>query len=309
MKNLWISLPLSLICLSVQANTITVASPAPAAKTAAPAAPGASTTSAVNTSVAAAPAAAAPAPNKLSASLTLGAEYGMQAMQQPDGTRSQGLTYNIKPGMSYGDYTIKVDEYYDHDLIDPASDDGDKWSDPNTIITRKGWEPSKYIKLSPQASVVVPTKRSTREEVGLLYSVSAALGVGLQTKALGWDAWSLGYQLQLTKSMTQYDTNAKTNAPSNNFKIRNRITFGYQITDSISFFNLFDFRSNYSVNGVVTNSFLTLQSIGYDINENVSVSIGHNNDSPYLKSETYESNLKLQDEANSNYTLGIEMNI
>lgn len=307
MKNLLITVPLSLICLFAQAATTPAPAPASTAAKPATAAPGAATTSAVNTSVAAAPAAAEP--KHLSASLTLGAEYGIQGQQQPEGTRSQGMTYNIKPGLSYGDYTIKVDEYWDQDLVDPASGNGDAWSDPNTIITRKGWDLGKYIKLSPQASFVLPTKTATRSEVGLIYSVSAAAGLALQTKALGMDAWSFGYQLQYTKTETQYDTNAKTGAPSNNFKIRNRITFGYQITDSIAFFNLFDFRSNYSVNGVVTNSFLTLQSIGYDINENVSVSIGHNNDSPYLKNDTYEPNLKLYDEAKSNYTVGIEMNI
>lgn len=312
MKNLWISLPISLICLFAQAQTTTTTTASTPAPTAAKApakttAPGAATTSAVNTSVAAAP---TEEPKKsVSFGLGLGAEYGWQAQQQPDGTRGQSMTYNIAPTMSYGDYTLKSDQYFEQDLIDSNASQSEAWTDPNLILSKKSVPLGQYFKFGPSATVVFPMKDSSRNAVGALYTVSGAATISVNTKALNMDAWSFGYQISATRYFTQFETRADNGNPNAFSRLRNRLTFGYQIMDKLSFFNLFDFNSNYSVNGVVTNSFFSLQSIGYDLTDSLNISVGHANSGSVLKAKTYENNLKMYDEKGSFYSLGLSLSI
>ena len=312
MKNaFWISLPVSLLCIYAQANTITVATtapPTPAAMTTTGTAalPGASETSAVSTTVAK-PEEKKDAPS-VKYALALSAEYDLQAQTQPDGSRTQSMNYMLKPSLSYGEYTVRVEEYFAQDLQDTKGIGSNSWTDPAFSMSKKAWTVGLF-KLAPGAGLVLPFKDSTRNEVGLLYSMSGSLGVSLDTKALAMDAWSFGYQILVGKTFTQFDTNAKSGNPSADHKFRNRLTFGYKFTDALSFFNLFDFTSAYTVNGVVTNSFFSLQSLGYDLTDNISISFSHTNGGPYLKGDTYENNLKLYSEEDSGYALGIELDI
>lgn len=232
--------------------------------------------------------------------------YSLQAKTQTDGSRSQSMSHSFKPGMSYGIYRMGASIDYEQDLIDTQ---GDAWSDPVLTLSRKAWTLNKYLKMGPSATLLLPLKESTRNDEGLQYAVRGALTLSLDTAALGMDKWSLGYQISANKKFQNFETNAATNSPNNSHSFRNRFTVGYGITDALSLFGMFDFNSNYSVNGVVTNSFFHLQSIGYSFTDNISASFSHSNGGPYLKSVTYENNLKFFDDANSSYSLGLEVSI
>lgn len=288
--NLWISLPVTMLCLSANAQTTTtttVATTAPAA-----------------TSTTAAPKKEEAAAAKFGFVYDLG--YSLQSQTQKDGSRSQGLSQTFKPTMKYGEYSTFASIDHDQDLLDSAGG-GNVWADPVFGISKKAWTLGEYFKLGPSMSLLLPLKDATRNEVGLIYNVGGALSLSLNTKALGMDAVSLGWQISANKNFTNYDTNAKTGSPNTSHRMRNRLTFGYDFNDTYSFFNMFDFNSTYSVNGVVTNSFFTLQSFGYAVNDNISLSLSHANGGPFLKSGTYQNNLKLYDEENSSYSFGLEV--
>jgi hypothetical protein len=295
LKKIWITLPISLLCALAQADTVTIAQPAPANTLAAPAAA---------TSTAAAPK-KEEAPS-VKYNFTYEAGYTVQSQTQPDGSRSQSGSHGFKPGLSYGEYRAGATFEYEQDLIDSEAD---TWSDPVLTLSKKAWVLNDYLKLGPSGALVLPLKDSTRNEVGLMYGISGALTLSLNTKTLGMDSWSLGYQLSMAKNFTSFDTNAKTGNPNRSYRIRNRITTGYNLPADFSLFAMFDFNSDYSINGVVTNSFLALQSLGYSINDNVSLSFSHANGGAYLKSSTYENNLKLYDTENSSYSLGLEVSL
>lgn len=300
--NFWISLPLSLLCAIANANTTTtastttttVASTAPATTaTAAPAA----------TSTATAPKKEEPPSVKFGVSYEAG--YSMQAQTQPDGTRGTSLSHGLTPSMGYGDYRSTLSISYEQDLNDSASNG---FADPVIGLSKKAWTLNKYLKLGPSGTLVLPMTDASKNKVGLMYNIGGALSLSLITKELGMDKWSMSYQMALNKNFTNYDTKAD-GSPQNSHKLRNRVSVGYTITDSLSFFNMFDFNSSYSVNGVVTNSFFSLQSFGYGINDNVSVSMSHSNGGAYLKSGTYENNLKFFDSENSYYGLSVEVSL
>lgn len=307
----WISLPVSIICLFANAQTTTTTATTSTASTPAKSTVSAPATSAVKTAgtpSVATSTVAAPVKTedpKVKFNLIYGLGYTLQAQTQPDGSRSQSLGHDFTPGVSYGDYSGFAAISYSQDLIDSGTTGS--WSDPVFGVGKKAWTLGDYFKLGPSASVMLPMTDSTKNEVSLLYNLGAALKLSLNTKTLGLDALSVAYQLGMNRNFTRFDTNAKSGAPNQAYRIRNRFDIGYSITDALSFFNRLDFDSNYSVNGVLTNKFNHFQSFSYAINDNLSTSITHSNSGAYLKSQTYENNLKFFDSSSSEYSVGLEL--
>lgn len=310
LKKLWLSVPVSLFCVLANAQTVTTASStpnntlAPAKSAAKPAKP----------AVAAAPAAATSATEakkeeekKASFSLDLGMGYETQVQKQADGSRSEELTYTIMPGMSYGDYTISMFNLYIQDLKDTGSTGS--FIDPNYLFSRKGWTLNEYFRLSPSGVIVLPMTETSKNN-GLLYIVGGALSLSLQTKALGLDAWSMSYYVGYNRNMTQFSTNAKGD-PYTAYRLRQRINVGYKFTDSLSLATRFEFDANYSAveAGVVKNAFYTYQTLSYSVNDNVSVSFGHNNAGAALTGPNYENNIKLFNPTSSTYSLGVDLSL
>jgi hypothetical protein len=298
--NLWISLPLSMICVLANAQgtastTTTTATTASATSTAAPAA----------TSTAAAPK-TEEAP-KVGYKISYEASYSLQAQTQPDGSRSQSLAHSFSPGLTYGLYSASLALEYSQDLLDSGNPDSNQWSDPVLALGRKSIPLGEYFKFGPSATLTLPMTDNSKNNVGTKYNIAAAASLSLNTKAVGLDNWSLSYQLAASKIFTDFDTNAKTGNPNPSHRFRNRFSLGYNFTESLSFFNMFDFNSNYNVNGTVTNSFFSLQSLGYSITDNISASLSHTNGGAYLKSGSYENNLKVYDSESSTYNVGLEV--
>lgn len=302
--NYWISLPLlSTICLFANANTTTTAS---------------TTTTTVATTAPATPATAAPAaatsttaapkkeePPSVKYGITYEAGYSMQAQTQPDGTRSQALSHSFTPSLSYGEYRSSVSIGYEQDMNNSASNG---FGDPVFALSKKAWTLGKYLKLGPSGTLMLPMTDASKNKTGLMYNIGGALGLSLITKEIGMEKLSASYQIAVNKNFTNYDTNSSGN-PQTSHRLRNRVSIGYGITDTISFFNMFDFNSSYSVNGVVSNSFFSLQSFGYSVNDNVSMSFAHSNGGAYLKTGTYENNLKFFDSESSTYSLALEVSL
>lgn len=232
--------------------------------------------------------------------------YSMQAKAQPDGSRSQSLSHEFVPSMSYGEYNAFAYMGYNQDLV-ATNENG--WSDLILGAGKKAWTLSEYLKLGPSITLVQPLTNRSRNEIGLLYAFSAALKLTLNTKTLGMDAFKLSYQGQISRANLQYDTNAKTGAPNRLHGYRSRINIGYDITDALSFSTQFDFNSNYSVNGIVSNTFSHSQTLGYTLNDHASLSFTHSNEGPYLKTGTYENNLKFFNDEDSSYSIGLGLSI
>ena len=347
-KSLWISVPLSLICISANAatpapststasapkapaatapqSTITPAAaqsatPAPqagstitpaAAQSATTAAPAASTAvkapvkKAAATSTTKAPAPKAVEAPKVGYSLIFDTNYTLQASTQPNGKRSQSQDYSLIPGISYGDYSGNVTFTYEQDLVDSTSDG---FADPAFGASRKAWELNKYFKLGPSVALVLPMTDDTKNNVGLLYNIGAALSLSLNTKTLGWDAWSISTSVAFNRNFTKYDTKAEDGNPNTMYRIRQRYNVGYAFTDKLSLSTRFQFDSNTSVGGIVRNSFLHWQALGYAITDNVEVNFTHANSNSLYKPTTYESNLNFYDEQKSNYSIGMTVSI
>lgn len=335
-NNLWISIPLSVLCLnatvanaaSTQTTTTTtrVARPAqaPAAGSTstaqAPTAPTPTvnavaprpTTNAVKakaagTSTVKAPAKKEEPPPTVSYGLTFDTNYSLQATQQSDGTRSQGQDFSLIPSIKYGKYSANVTFTYEQDLADSAASGG--FADPAFGFSRSGWDVNSYLKISPSLSLILPMTDNSKNNVGLIYNVGGALAFSLNTKTLGWDNWSMSYVPSYTRNFTNYDTKLKDGSPNTMYRIRNRFNLGYSFTDKLSLATRFQLDSNYSVGGIVRNGFMHFQSLAYAVTEIVEVNVTHTNSATMYKAQTYESNLKFYDETNSTYSVGMTVSL
>lgn len=296
--NLWITLPLSMIC--VLANAQGTASTT-------------TTTATTATTTAAAPAATstAAAPKKEEApsvkyGLYMETNYTLQAVTQKDGSRSQGQDFSISPSMSYNDYNGSVFITYAQDLVDSKSSPG--FFDPSFSLSRKGWKLNDLLTLSPSGSLILPMSDNSKNNVGLMYNVGGALSLSLNSKYLGLDSWKFSMSLGYNRNFTNFDTNA-SGTPNTAHRVRQRYNVGYSFTDALSLSTRFQFDSNYSTQNIVRNSFMHYQSLGYALNDNVEVSFTHTNSGSLLKPETYESNLKFFDDASSEYSVGVSLSL
>jgi hypothetical protein len=311
LKKLWLSLPLSMICMFAQAQTVTTASSTPT-NTLAPAKSG---TTMSKSSVTAAPTAGTSTTEvkkeedpKVKFGMSIAGSYGTQVQKQADGTRKESITYEFTPSIAYDKYTFMIYTAYEQDLKDTGSNGS--FLDPSYILSRAGWTLNDYFKLSPGAVLVLPVSDDAKNNRNLLYSVTGNLTLGLQTKALGLDALSVSYMLGYTGNNTQFSTTA-AGEPLTAYRIRNRLNVGYKFTDKFSLATRFQMDSNYSAveAGVVKNSFLHFQSFAYALTDNLEISAGHSNDGSLLKGPDYKNNLKFFDEESSSYSVGLELSL
>lgn len=295
--NLWISLPLSMICLIANAQTASTTTTTATTATTTAAAPAATST------------AAAPKEEKAPSvkfGISYDAEYALQAQTQPDGSRSQNLSHTFTGTMGYGEYNSFASMTYDQDLIDSKAS---AWGDAALGLSKKAWTLGTYLKLGPSISLALPLTDATRNATGLQYAVGGGLKLSLVSKALGMDSFSASHAVSVTKYFTNFDTTSTGN-PSRAYRLRNQTVLGYSITDSISIEGLGRFDSNYSVNGVVTNFFILQESISYSLNDNMSVGFSHANAANYLNSaKDYENNLKLYDSESSSYSVSLSVSL
>ena len=294
LKNLWKTLPISLVCALAQANTITVATPA-ANNTLAPAA---------STSTTAAPK-AEEAP-KWSFRMGIGPSYTMGAQAKPDGSRSESLSTSFTPSVGYGNWTLMLFELYSQDLKNASG--GGNFIDPMLFLSRKSIPLGDYLSIGLGANLTIPMTDSTKNNVNLLYGIGGSAQLNLNTKTLGMDAWKISYYLAGNRNFTQFSTTS-AGEPITMGRIRQRINVGYGFTENFSLSTRFEFDSNYSAEGVVRNKFMHYETLGYQITDSIGISAGHTNANTLLDGTTYQSNLKFFDENTSEYSVGLDISL
>ncbi len=247
----------------------------------------------------------------VSFSFALNSSYNIQAEKQSDGTRAEYLQHEINPLVKISDYTLQGFFYYYDDLKAPATNE---WQDSFIALNKAPWNLGDYFTLAPGLALTLPLSKASREVVSSKYSVGASLALGLNTKNMGLDAFSVTYSLGYTKMYSDYETNIK-NEPSTNYRIRQRLTLGYQITDALSFKTRFQYDSSYSYANVVRDAFLHFQVFEYQFTEHISANIGHANaGNSYLVKESendyyLQNNVKFFDPETSEYSIGIGLSI
>lgn len=242
-------------------------------------------------------------------SLDYDISYNTQAEKQADGSRSEYISHNFIPKVSIGNYNIFGDIYYNDDIKSPSANE---WQDSALVVNRKAFEWGRYVTFTPAGLFVFPLQKSSREDAGIKYAFGPIGTFGLNTKNMGLDALTLNYYLAYAKYVTEFKTKPNGD-PSADYRIRQRINFGYQFTDWLSFKSRFQFDSGYSNQGVVKNAYLHYEALEFQITEKISTYIMHATASGvYTISEAggdilFENDLKFYDPKNSELAIGLTL--
>jgi hypothetical protein len=166
-------------------------------------------------------------------------------------------------------------------------------------------KPLGAIKFTPMLGVELPFSKESRENRGINYIVDTAMTFSLDTKSLGMENLTLSYQALYGYFQNDYTTRAN-GEPATQSKIVQTLTTTYSLKP-ITFAVIFQFVSNFSYDNVIRSGFLHVESISYSVNDSLGFSIYHYNKGSYLKSKTYENNLKAYDQESSMFGISTDL--
>ncbi|MBC7743295.1 MAG: hypothetical protein H7061_13945 [Bdellovibrionaceae bacterium] len=240
-----------------------------------------------------------------SLALDISPTYSIQGEKQTDGSQSQFMYYELNPKIEFTTYKIVGAFFYNQNLIDAKDHD---WDDSALNLTRKSFEPFTYLLITPFLSYGLPLSKKSREVALLTSTLGTSFVFGLNSKAWGSPELTLNYSLGYTKMFSKSNTNAK--GESNvDFRIRQRVNFGYALTDAVSFKMRFEFNSLYNYSNEISNAFLHYEQIEYKFNDYFGMNLGHTNSGGLFNPETYENNLKAYDSKSSEFYLGCTVSL
>lgn len=219
-----------------------------------------------------------------------------------DGTRSDNMEALIAPTLKTPVGQITLKETLSKDLNNPESTE-DGASDASVIYGFPAsdweWSPPYVLTLNPTLSAVIPLSRLSRITTQLQTALVGGVSFGIRPDGLHQTEgnWSLAIGLTAGRNFHPYSEDIKGRV-LNQYSSNQTLNIGYAIFDwsfSFEFIN----RSRWTYQNNVKQTFVASQEIGYAINQNLSVSVGHTNEASALKADASESNLNLIDENTS----------
>lgn len=254
-------------------------------------------------------AAAKPAPEKKLVKLSMDYDlsYNAQMQTQENNARDEYLVHELMPKITIDNYSIMGDFLYRDDRKDTSANE---WQDSAVVLSRKSWELGRIFTLAPALTTVLPLSKKSREDAGIKYLIGPTLTLGLNTKNLGLDSFKLNYAVRYLKYQTEFKTKPNGD-PSGESQIRQRVTAIYQFTDKFSATGVFDYKSGYSTENTIRNSYWHAEVLGYQITDMFALYIAHSTGgSVYSISENavgyvlFENDLKFYDPKASEIAIG-----
>lgn len=236
--------------------------------------------------------------------------YNGQMQEQENHARDEYIIHELMPKITIDKYSLLGDFLYKDDQKDPS---GNEWQDSALVLNRKSWELGHLFTLGPALNLILPLSKKSREDSGIKYLFGPTLTLGLNTKNLGLDSLRLSYSVRYLKYQTEFRT--KPNGePSGDSQIRQRLQAIYQITEKFSFTGIFDFKSGYSTEDVVRNSYWHAEVFSYQFTSIFAAYVAHSTGgSVYSISENavgdvqFENDLKFYDPKASELAVGMTL--
>ncbi|OFZ31511.1 MAG: hypothetical protein A2622_02705 [Bdellovibrionales bacterium RIFCSPHIGHO2_01_FULL_40_29] len=221
-----------------------------------------------------------------------------------DGTRSDGMDYALLPSYktSVGSFSAKI--IYSQNLNDQSPEASDI-NDIGLTYAMKPikweWSPPYILTLAPTFSAVVPASRVSqkRDQLQTAFSAGASFGIipdGIAAEKDG--AWDLAIGLTVGRNFHAYEESLDGSVILNQYSSNQTLNLGYsykQWSVGVEYIH----KSRWSYQGNVQDSFELSQEIGYEINKNVAVALGHANAGPGLKANGSEPSLNVINENDS----------
>lgn len=254
------------------------------------------TKTAANTSktAAAKPAAATTPDFNIAASIT----RSTSLIDFKDGTRSDSMEYMVNPSLklSYGTYSTVL--VYSQDLRDEYTKTASDWADvPLSFAfnpTRWKFNDNFNARMTYSLMAVIPNSQYSVKKDQLQTSLSGKIGFALTPASEGF---SVAVGVSAGRNFHAYEEDIN-GAVLNQYSSNQNLSLGYSISDwslSVDLVN----RSRWTYKGNAKSSFSISEELGYSINDNFSVAIGHTNAGSTLKPNGTDSNIEIYNENTS----------
>ena len=173
--------------------------------------------------------------------------------------------------------------------------------DPSIKLSRSAFTLNSIFSAAPAFGIVVPLSERTRDRESMLTAVRPSLRVNAdlsRVKKSVIQDLSLMYELAVSRAFHQYSTST-TGSVNTAWRLSNYFSASYAISSKFSFSGEFVRASGWSYQGGARHSFSLGQSLNYDFDPRVSLSIGHSNEGDVLRANGLDSNVSIFDSNSS----------
>lgn len=223
-----------------------------------------------------------------------------------DGSRSDSMDYMVNPSLktSHGTYSTVL--AYSQDLRNEYDKRASDWADVPLSFAFKPtiWKmnDSFNARFSYSLTATIPNSQTSVKKDQLQTALSGKIGFALTPATEGF---SVAVGITAGRNFHAYEEDINGSV-LNQYSSNQNLSLGYSIGDwsvSADFIN----RSRWTYKGNSKSSFEISEEIGYSINDNYSVAIGHTNAGSTLKANGTDSNIDIYNENTSMVygTLGI----
>lgn len=235
-----------------------------------------------------------------------------------DGSRGDSMDYLVAPKMQLGFGSVQAKIIYSQNLRDDTGHTYDgtaaasDWGDIAVTFAKNPykwmWSYPYMITLTPFASGVIPASQNSLKRDELKTAISGGVSFGIVPDGVAPQSdgmWSFAIGVTAGRSIHAYETNIN-GAVLNRYSSNQTLNVSYSYKD-FSFGVEFINKSRWTYQGNARSSYEHSEELGYGINDNFSIAIGHSNGGSSLKANGVDSNLELVNENDSTAyaTLGI----
>ena len=239
----------------------------------------------------------APAPKSFGLSMEISRSTSLVDFK--DGSRSDGLDIVIVPSVSAFNGKISAQLAYSQNLRNQYSQTENDFADVPVTYAFKAiplsWVDGKNTRFSYSVTAVVPVSKYSRIKDELQTALSGRVGLSLAPAEDDGFGASVGVTLGRNFHTYEEDINGSVlNQYSSNQSLGIEYTMG-SWNVGVDFVN----RTRLTYKGNTKSTFELTEEIGYSVNDNFSLALGHTNAGSTLKANGVDSNVELIDENSS----------
>jgi hypothetical protein len=240
-------------------------------------------------------------PVSTAASFSLGLDMtrSTSLIDHQDGSRSDAMDYSVKPAVKLSFGSLSSEISYTQNLRDETTPTENDFSD---IPVRLSFIPTKLNLLNNYNSrigysitALAPVSKNSTQRDQLQTAISAGLSFAMDP--LDGQGLSLATAVSLGRNVHAYEENINGQV-LNQYSSNQSIVIGYGLSDwslSGTFIN----RSRLTYQGNTKSSFEIVEELGYSLNDNFALALGHTNSGASLKPNGTDSNVEIYNENSS----------
>ncbi|MCP4914019.1 MAG: hypothetical protein GY909_12985 [Oligoflexia bacterium] len=152
--------------------------------------------------------------------------------------------------------------------------------------------------LSGSLAFTIPLSDSSRESTGLKTAVRLRPALSYDASKSITEGLSITYLPSVKAYFHDYETKA-SGGSNTQYAVANRLVIGYSITDSLGLSLDNTYLRTWTYSGVSKDIYSLYQSLGYDVNENFALTVGHAIGGSVLAVNGQEQDIDLFDSENS----------